>query len=160
MQCAITTIMFGIILVSALLATLGRAQNCVLTLPANFLSAQGLMTPIVQSNCSQTAGMESFVECAINDHQGGLSYYAPLIVDSGAVAGKGFLPPVPITIPAGADIACYFGTNGMSTTLAGPGAKQCVNGLPGSIFGQFAACNGGPFMQVGVQLDGRSPADQ
>jgi hypothetical protein len=139
--------MFGIIIVSALLATLGRAQNCVLQVPANPLTAKGLQTPYVQSNCSQRAGTASFVECAIYDGQGGLSYYAPLIIDQGDVVGKNFIAPVNPNLPANAMVACYFGTNGGSTTLAGPGAAQCTNGLPGgSIFGQFATCGGAPFM--------------
>jgi hypothetical protein len=88
------------------------------------------------------------VECAINDRKGGLSYYAPLVIDQGDKVGTNFIAPVQPNVPAGSVIGCWFGTNGASTTLAGSGAKACVNGLPGSIFGQFATCNGAGFMQV------------
>jgi hypothetical protein len=145
--------MFGIILVSGFLATLGRAQNCVLQVPADPLTAKGLSTPYVQSNCSQRADTPSFVECAINDGKGNLQYYAPLIIDQGDVVGKDFIAPIVPTLPPNAVVGCWFGTNGASTTLAGPGAKQCVNGLPGgSIFGQFATCGGAAFMTVRIPV--------
>jgi hypothetical protein len=140
--------MFGIIIVTALLATLGRAQDCVLQVPANPLTAKGLATPYVQTNCKQREGSASFVECAIYDLKGGITYYAPLIIDAGDVVGKNFVAPIAPNLPPAALVGCWFGTNGASTTLAGPGAKQCTNGIPGSIFGQFAHCGGDKFMTV------------
>jgi hypothetical protein len=50
-----------------------------------------------------------------------------------------------VTIPAHAAVAVWFGYNGDTLTLAGPGAGACVNGLPGSPFGQFAYCNAPAF---------------
>jgi hypothetical protein len=54
---------------------------------------------------------------------------------------KPAVAPVPVTLPAGAVVGVWFGFNGDTLTLAGPGAASCVNGLPGSPFGQFAYCN-------------------
>jgi hypothetical protein len=127
-------------------ASLILAQNaCVLTVPANPLSAAGLATPYQQTGCDQRqfADQASFVEAAIWDPAANsFSLYHPLVVNKGDVAGKNFIAPVVPTLPANAIVALWFGTNGGSLTLTGPGVQQgmCTNGLPQngavSIFGQ------------------------
>lgn len=136
---------------SLLFAGYAFAQNCVLTLPANPLTAQGLMTPYTVTGCDQRqfACMGSFAEAVIFDpNANAITAYHPLIVNQGDVAGTDFLPPANVTIPAGATVAIYFGSNALTLTLTGPGATQCVNGFDGSIFGQVASCNGQQFMSV------------
>jgi hypothetical protein len=75
--------------------------------------------------------------------------------------GKMTLAPVVPTLPAQNIIACYFGSNGVSTTLKdtdnGASLKnaKCVNGDPavaGDVFGQFASCNGKAFMAQAQKL--------
>ncbi|KAJ3128172.1 hypothetical protein HK101_005434, partial [Irineochytrium annulatum] len=124
-------------------------MDCVVTVPANAFTATGLSTPWQVTGCDQTA-TPTFVDCTIIDTAtGALSVYYPLLVNKGAVAGKDFIAPTVPTLPAANQVMCHFGTNGMTTTLAGAtAANNCVNGLPnvkGDIFGQFAACNAAPF---------------
>lgn len=136
---------------SFLFAGYAYAQNCVITLPANPLTAQGLMTPYTMTGCNQLnfANEGCFAEAVIYDPAANaITAYHPLIVNAGMVAGKGFIPPANVTVPAGATVAIYFGSNALTLTLAGPGSTQCVNGFDGSIFGQVASCNGQEFMTV------------
>lgn len=60
------------------------------------------------------------------------------------MANKDFIPPIAATLPANALVALWFGSNGNTLTLAGD-TTGCVNGLPGSIFGQVAYCNAPAF---------------
>jgi len=136
---------------SFLFASAAYAQNCVLSVPADPLSAAGLATPYTVTGCNQrNFGAEaSFVEAAIFDPTtNSISIFHPLVVNAGDVAGTNYITPVTPTLPAGAIVGIWFGTNAMTLTLAGSGAAQCVNGFEGSIFGQFAYCNGDNFMQV------------
>ncbi|KAJ3189018.1 hypothetical protein HK101_009013 [Irineochytrium annulatum] len=124
-------------------------MDCIVTVPANAFTAAGLSTPWQVTGCDQTA-TPTFVDCTIIDTAtGALSVYYPLLVNKGAVAGKDFIAPNVPTLPAANAVMCHFGTNGMTTTLAGAtAANQCVNGLPnvkGDIFGQFAACGATAF---------------
>jgi len=131
------------------------AQDCVLTVPRNPLTAQGLATPYTVTGCNQRdfAAQASFVEAAIFDPAANtISIYHPLVVNKGDVAGKNFIAPVTPTVPAGSTVGIWFGSNAMTLTLDGPGAAQCVNGFQGSIFGQFAHCNGDVFMKVSLFL--------
>jgi hypothetical protein len=125
--------------------------NCTLTVPAAPTSAAGLTTPYTLSATDPKAGpchetdpdQSAFVEAAIIDPAtGAVSIYHPLVVDAGT---KPAAAPVPVTLPTGAVVGVWFGSNGDTLTLAGPGAGSCVNGLPGSPFGQFAYCNAAPF---------------
>jgi hypothetical protein len=140
--------MFWSLLINSLLASIVYAQDCTLTVPANPLTATGLATPYQVSGCSQRADASSFVECAIYNNAGTIEIYAPLVVDEGDRLNIDFVPPVAATVPNGATVACWFGSNGDSLTLTGPGAAGCTNGLDGSIFGQFAHCSGDKFMAV------------
>ncbi|KIW00168.1 uncharacterized protein PV09_08210 [Verruconis gallopava] len=127
------------------------AQDCTMTVPANPLSATGLATPYTVTGCDQRqfADQGSFVEASIYDPATSqITIYHPLVVNQGDVVGKDFIKPVAATVPQDATVAIYFGSNANTLTLTGPGASSCVNGLPGSIFGQFAHCNGDVFMNV------------
>jgi hypothetical protein len=121
------------------LASYVLAQNCVLSVPPNPLSAQGLATPYQMAGCNQRefADMGCFIEAAIYDPAtNNYSIYHPLVVNKGDVVGKDFIQPVPVTVPQGAVVGIWFGSNAVTLTLAGPGAAQCVNGLGNSVFGQ------------------------
>src|SRR5438067_3700147 len=122
------------------------ATDCTLIVPANPLTAKGLSTPfqLTQARGNPACHMsdpnvQAFVQGAILDPATGqISIYNPLVADRGtrpAVA-----PTVP-TLPANAVVALWMGYNGGNLTLGGPGAAQCTNGLPGSIFGQVSFCN-------------------
>ena len=125
--------------------------NCTLRVPADPTSAVGLATPYQLSATNRGDGrcheanvdQAAFVEAAIVDPAtGALSVYHPLVVDAGTSPA---VAPVPVTVPAGAVVGVWFGYNGDVLTLSGPGARSCVNGLPGSPFGQFAYCNAPAF---------------
>jgi hypothetical protein len=124
---------------------------CSLQVPAQPTSVAGLTTPYrlvatdrAQGPCHEAdADQSAFVEAAVYDpgrHE--ISIYHPLVVDAG---DRPAAPPAPVTLPAGAVVGVWFGFNGDTLTLDGPGARDCVNGLPGSPFGQFAYCGAAPF---------------
>src|ERR1700678_4077584 len=131
--------------------------NCDVIVPANPLTAQGLATPYqltgtdgqtpAESGCEMTnaATLGAFVQATILDPATGeLSVYDPLVVTQGT--RPAVLPSVP-SIPADAVVTIDFAFNGKDlfqvgatpTTLAD---ANCVNGQPGSIFGQVSFCNG------------------
>jgi hypothetical protein len=124
--------------------------NCTLTVPANPLTAQGLASPYQLSGSGRdgacheaNANQSAFVEATILDPAtGALSVYRPLVIDGGT---RPAAPPVVPALPAGAVVGIWFGFNGHVLTLRGTGDSltqgACVNGLPGSMFGQFAYCN-------------------
>jgi hypothetical protein len=136
--------------------------NCTLVVPAQPTTAAGLATPYLlaatdprQGACHETNSDQSaFVEAAVFDPaQHTVSIYHPLVVDRG---DRPAAAPVPVSLPAGAVVGVWFGFNGDTLTLAGPGAGSCVNGLPGSPFGQFAYCNAAAFFAAA----NRDPAFQ
>jgi hypothetical protein len=126
--------------------------NCTLTVPPAPLTAAGLATPYRlrgtgdggachEANDAQSA----FVEATILDPATGkLSVYHPLVVDEGSQPAAA---PVPVTLPANAVVGVWFGFQGDTLTLRTSSADRqaCVDGLPGSPFGQFAHCNGPAF---------------
>ncbi|KAJ3014757.1 UNVERIFIED_CONTAM: hypothetical protein HDU68_000155, partial [Siphonaria sp. JEL0065] len=127
------------------------ANNCVVTLPPNALTANGLSTPWTVTGCDQTV-TPTFAECTIVDTvTGALGVYSPLLVNKGAVAGTNFIPPVVPVLPAKNVVGCWFGTNGATTTLtdnnngATVKAANCIGINGQAIFGQFAACNAKQF---------------
>ncbi|KAJ1566248.1 hypothetical protein HK405_010563, partial [Cladochytrium tenue] len=92
--------------------------------------------------------MPTFAECTIIDTAtGALSVYSPLLINQ----NQAHITPVTPTLTATSVVGCWFGTNGVTTTLADTTNGQtlaganCVNGAPNSIFGQFAACNAAAF---------------
>ncbi|PMD51961.1 uncharacterized protein K444DRAFT_574847 [Hyaloscypha bicolor E] len=134
---------------ATLFAYVSKAQpfNCQIEVPPNPLTAQGLATPYKMSGCNQLdfANQGSFVEAAIlNPATGAISIYSPLVINNGMQVGNGFIAPVVPTLPANAVVGIWFGSNAQTVTLTGS-TTGCVNGLGGSIFGQFAYCNAPTF---------------
>lgn len=132
--------------------------NCTLIVPANPLSAEGLATPYQLLATDPTAGdchevskaQAAFVQAGILDPATGqISIYNPLVVDQGATAA---MPPVIPALPENAIVALWFGYNGDTLTLQGDNGvlarAQCVNGIDGANFGQFAYCNAPAFFHA------------
>lgn len=135
--------------------------DCSLIVPENPLSPAGLATPYqlvatdpANGACSEVnPSQRAFVEAVILDpHTGHLSVYAPLVIDKGT---KPAVAPVLPTLPRDAIVAIWFGYNGDNLTLQGSGRRgaslddgNCVNGLEGSVFGQFAYCNAPAFFDA------------
>lgn len=127
-------------------------MDCTLLVPANPLTAQGLATPYQLSATNPANGpcneanpnQSAFVQGVIYDPAtGSFSVYSPLVIDQGTQPA--IAPTVP-TLPQGAVVGLWFGFNGNNLTLKGAtrytlAQGRCVNGLPGSVFGQFAYCN-------------------
>lgn len=133
--------------------------NCTVIVPADPTTAAGLATPFQLVATDPAAGpcneaninQSAFVQGAIISPAGQVTLYDPLIVDQGT---QPVAQPAAANVPAGSTVALWFGFNGDQLTLrsaAGTNALQqgnCVNGLQGSIFGQFAACNAPAFFQA------------
>jgi hypothetical protein len=127
--------------------------NCTLIVPDAPFTAQGLATPYQlfatnrrQGQCREANDNQSaFVEATIiNPATGALSIYRPLVIDRGTRPGA---PPVMPKLPAGSVVGLWFGFQGTTLTLRGATAG-CVNGLPGSPFGQFAYCGAPEFFRA------------
>jgi hypothetical protein len=129
--------------------------DCSLIVPAHPLTAQGLATPyqLVATDpgngpCNEANAVQAaFVQASIfNFDTGQIAVYNPLVIDQGTTPA---IQPVVPTIPRNAAVAIWFGFNGANLTLQSSGTSlrdgHCVNGLPGSIFGQFAYCNASLF---------------
>jgi hypothetical protein len=129
--------------------------NCTLVVPADPLSAQGLATPYQLRATDRRKGacheanpdQAAFVEASVLDPAtGAVSVFHPLVVDAGREPAITSAAP---KLPAGAVVGIWFGYNGDTLTLRGaPAAAHCVNGLGGSLFGQFAYCNAVAFFQA------------
>lgn len=132
--------------------------DCTLIVPANPLTAQGLATPyqLVATNpdngpCNEAnAGQAAFVQAAVIDPASGqISVYDPLVIDQGTQPA---MPPVVPNLPNGGIVGIWFGFNGNNLILQGTDNSlqdgTCINGIDGSIFGQFAYCNGVAFFQA------------
>jgi hypothetical protein len=119
--------------------------QCIVTLPKNPLSAQGLATPFEVTGCNQSdPGQTSFAQGAIFDPATNtISIYNPLLINAGTQPA---VMPTPPNLPDEAVVALWFGTNSDTLTLAGDTAK-CVNGLQNSIFGQVAFCRAKRFFR-------------
>lgn len=135
--------------------------DCTLIVPAQPLTAQGLATPyqLVATNadngpCNEAnAGQAAFVQAAVFDPAAAtISVYDPLVIDQGTQPAAA--PVVPV-LPQGAIVGIWFGFNGTNLTLQGTGNSlrqgRCVNGINGSIFGQFAYCNAPALFQAANQ---------
>lgn len=123
------------------------AVTCVLRVPDQPLTAQGLATPYQLSGvggqtCHEAdANTAAFVQGLVLDPATGqFSVYDPLVIDAGTEPAAA---PVVPTLPANAIVALWFGFNGDVLALQGDGvqAGSCVNGSDNSRFGQFAYCN-------------------
>ena len=133
--------------------------DCTLIVPKNPLSATGLATPyqLVATDpnngpCNETNNVQSaFVQAAIFDPANGqISVYHPLVIDAGTEPA---VAPVVPTLPANAIVALWFGMNGDDLTLTAEAPStlpdaNCVNGSPGSVFGQVAFCNAHHFFKA------------
>ena len=135
--------------------------NCTLIVPANPLTATGLATPyqLTATNAGNGACHEAninqsaFVEAAVLTPAGQLSLYDPLVVDRGTQPAA---TPVAAQVPAGSTVGIWFGFNGTTLTLRAANGSSlaqgnCVNGSRGSVFGQFAYCDGPAFFQAANQ---------
>ncbi len=127
--------------------------NCTLIVPPAPLTAQGLATPyqLVATNrrngpCREANDNQSaFVEATIIDPAtGALSIYRPLVIDRGTQPAA---PPVVPKLAPGSVVGLWFGFQGNTLRLAGA-SDGCVNGLPGSPFGQFAYCGAPEFFRA------------
>jgi hypothetical protein len=124
--------------------------NCTLIVPEHPLTAEGLATPYLLTNaddgpCHEANPAQSaFMQAAVvNPDKGVLSIYEPLVIDKGTEPAAA---PVVPKVPKGSVVGIWFGFNGDVLTLEGAHKNtlrnnNCVNGLPGSPFGQFAYCN-------------------
>ncbi len=140
--------------------------NCDIIVPANPLTAKGLATPYVltgtngqtpaQSGCEMTnaVNLGAFVQATILDPDTGKLYvYDPLVITKGTTP---IVPPVVPVLPNPAIVTIDFGFNGTDLFQVGatPGTLQdanCVNGMPGSVFGQVSFCNGINFFNAAFQ---------
>jgi len=126
-----------------------NAQDCVIFVPLNPLTAAGLATPWqLQAPCTEIANA-GFVEGTIIDTTlGKISIYNPLVITAGTTA---LVVPTTPVLPAQNTVGIFIGSNACTLTLADNNnganllAGNCVNGLPGSIFGQVSFCNGVAF---------------
>ena len=135
--------------------------DCTLIVPADPLTAQGLARPyqLVATDpgngpCHEaSAAQAAFVQAAIIDPvRGNIAVYNPLVIDQGTQPAQA---PVVPKLPQRAVVGIWFGFNGNNLTLQGSGgsleAGHCVNGVAGSIFGQFAYCNAPAFFRAANQ---------
>jgi len=131
--------------------------------PAHPLSAAGLATPYrltgpggqtpEASGCTEanSANLGAFVQATIlNPATGALSVYEPLVITQGTTPAAA---PVVPKLPRGAVVTIDFGFNGTNLTQVGATPRallqgHCVNGLPGSIFGQVSFCHGTAFFRA------------
>jgi len=147
---------------SAAAAAATPNPNCTLIVPADPLTAAGLATPYqlvatdkAMGPCNEAnAGQSAFVEGAILTAAGQLTLYDPLVIDQGTQPAA---PTVAAQVPAGSTVGLWFGFNGTNLTLQAANGTtslaqgNCVNGVQGSIFGQFASCNGQGFFTAANQ---------
>ena len=135
--------------------------DCSLIVPSNPLTAQGLATPYQleatnanKGKCHEANALQAaFVQGAVFDpNSGKISIYDPLVIDKGTAPA---IAPVVPTIPNGAVVALWFGFNGGNLQLVsrngGLTAGNCVNGINGSLFGQFSYCNAPAFFSAANQ---------
>ena len=142
--------------------------NCDIIVPANPLSAKGLATPYQltgtggmtpeQSGCTMTnaASLGAFVQATIlNTRTGQVYVYDPLVITQGTTPAVA--PTVPV-LPRHYVATIDFGFNGTDLIQVGATRRalaqgNCVNGMPGSIFGQQSFCNGINFFNVAHQME-------
>lgn len=132
--------------------------DCTLIVPPDPLSARGLSTPYqlvatdaANGPCNEAnATQAAFVQAAeLDPVTGKIAIYDPLVVDQGTQPAAA---PVVPTLPKGAIVGIWFGSNGNNLTLQDSGgslkAGRCINGGNGSLFGQFAYCNAPNFFRA------------
>jgi hypothetical protein len=156
-------------------------MDCELIVPPNPLTAAGLAAPYrltgpggqspAASGCTQAnPNLQAFVQATIlNPATGRLWVYEPLVVTLGSDPA---IAPIAPKLPSNAVVNLMVGFNGNNLQLAGAGPftlarAKCVNGLPGSPFGQVSYCNSVAFYaaadqaiaagKLRVPASGRSP---
>lgn len=135
--------------------------DCTLIVPAHPLTAAGLATPfqLTATNpdngpCNEANPNQSaFVQAAILDTATGkISVYEPLVIDKGTQPAAA---PVMPQLTATSVVGLWFGFNGNNLKLHGTYGSlwegHCVNGVNGSIFGQFSYCNAPAFFRAANQ---------
>jgi len=153
---------------SSVATTATANVNCDIIVPAHPLTARGLatayqltgpdgMTPAA-SGCTMTnaANLGAFVQATILDPRTGKLYvYDPLVITEGTTPA---VAPVVPKLPRNAIVTIDFGFNGTDLTQVGATPNtlrnaNCVNGEPGSVFGQVSFCNGINFFNAAHQLE-------
>jgi hypothetical protein len=142
--------------------------NCDIIVPARALTAKGLATPYQltgpdgmtpdASGCTMAnaAALGAFVQATIlNPRTGKLYVYNPLVITQGTTPA---VAPVVPTLPRNAIVTIDFGFNGTVLTQVGATPDtlrnaNCVNGTPGSEFGQVSFCNGINFFRAAHLLE-------
>src|SRR5713101_5009034 len=135
--------------------------DCTLIVPSKPLSAQGLATPYqlvatdpANGPCNESnKAQAAFVQGAVIDPATGqISIYNPLVIDQGTQPA--IAPAVP-QLPANSIVALWFGSNGNTLILQDMNGSlrqgRCVDGVRGSIFGQFSYCNAPAFFRAANQ---------
>ena len=143
-------------------------DTCDIIVPAHPLTARGLATPYqltgaaggspAATGCqmSNSVNLGAFVQATILDTQTGALYvYNPLVITAGTTPA---VKPVVPKLPKHAVVTIDFGFNG--TFLLQEGATpdalaqgNCVDGMPGSPFGQVSFCNGINFFNAAFRLE-------
>jgi len=129
-----------------------QGDRCVLLVPDNPLTPQGLMTPwiLMGANCNQaTIGNTRFVHSVIlNTVTAELIVYDPLVISQGMTVVS---PPANVNFNITTSVVgIWLGSNSNFLTLAnsvGITNGRCVTGPIGSPFGQFGWCNADVFWQ-------------
>ena len=143
-------------------------DTCDIIVPAHPLTAKGLATPYqltgpaggspAATGCQMinSLNLGAFVQATILDpHTGALYVYNPLVITAGTTPA---VKPVVPKLPKGAIVTIDFGFNG--TFLLQKGATpdalsqgNCVDGMPGSPFGQVSFCNGANFFNAAFRME-------
>jgi len=142
-------------------------DTCAIIVPAHPLSAKGLATPYqltgpdgeapVASGCQMinSVNLGAFVQATIlNPRTGALSVYDPLVITAGTTPA---VRPAMPRLPEHAIVTIEFGFNGTTLLQQGatPGALaqgSCIDGEPGSPFGQVSFCNGTAFFAKALRM--------
>jgi len=127
-----------------------NGDGCILQIPDNPLTSQGLMTPyqLLGPNCNQTNLFNSrFVQAAIvNNVTGQMVVYHPLVINQG---GPVVALPTPLNFTSGDNIVGIWITSNSPVLVLsndiGIMNGRCVTGPQGSPFGKFAYCNADRF---------------
>jgi hypothetical protein len=143
-------------------------DTCDIIVPAHPLTAKGLATPYqltgpaggssAATGCQMinSINLGAFVQATILDTQTGALYvYNPLVITAGT---KAAVKPVVPKLPKHALVTIDFGFNGTFLLQQGatPGALSegdCIDGMPGSPFGQVSFCNGTNFFNTAFRLE-------
>ena len=143
-------------------------DTCDIIVPAHPLTAKGLATPYqltgaaggspAATGCQMinSLNLGAFVQATILDPRTGKLYvYNPLVITAGTTPA---VKPVVPKLPKNAIVTIDFGFNG--TFLLQKGATpdalsqgNCVDGMPGSPFGQVSFCNGANFFNAAFRME-------